>query len=96
MQAQLSKPKSTSASTETVMFNLMEELTKKIMIANVREEYAFKVIDPAVVPEKKYAPSKRNKVIVSIIIGLLLSAFSIISITYIKNIISDYRKHTDS
>ena len=96
MQAQLSKPKSTSASTETVMFNLMEELTKKIMIANVREEYAFKVIDPAVVPEKKYAPSKRNIVIVSIIIGLLLSAFSIISITYIKNIISDYRKHTDS
>ena len=57
------------------------------MLANVREEYAFKVIDPAVVPEKKYAPSKRNIVIVSIIIGLLLSAFSIISITYIKNII---------
>lgn len=96
VQAQLSKTRSTSATLDTVMFNLMEELTKKIMIANVREEYAFKVLDPAVVPEKKYAPSKRNIVIISFIIGLMLSAFSIISITTTKNIISGYRKHSDS
>ena len=85
-----------SASLETVMFNLIEELTKKIMIANVREEYAFKIIDPAVVPEKKYAPSKRNIVIISFIVGLFISVFSIAIITSGKKIISDYRIHTDS
>ena len=73
-----------------------EELTKKIMIANVREEYAFKIIDPAVVPEKKYAPSKRNIVIISFILGLFISVFSIAIITSGKKIISDYRIHTDS
>ena len=97
MQAQLeSSTTRSSASLETVMFNLIEELTKKIMIANVREEYAFKVIDPAVVPEKKYAPSKRNIVMISFIVGLFISVFSIMIITFIKKMISDYRIHTDS
>jgi len=95
IQEQLNNSTS-SASLETVMFNLIEELTKKIMIANVREEYAFKIIDPAVVPEKKYAPSKRNIVIISFIVGLFISVFSIAIITFGKKIISDYRIHTDS
>ena len=95
IQAQISKSDS-SGSIEAVMFNLIEELTKKIMIANVREEYAFKIIDPAVVPEKKYAPSKRNIVIISFIVGLFISVFSIAVITSGKKIISDYRIHTDS
>ena len=95
IQEQLNNSTS-SASLETVMFNLIEELTKKIMIANVREEYAFKIIDPAVVPEKKYAPSKRNIVIISFIVGLFISVFSIAIITSGKKIISDYRIHTDS
>ena len=43
-----------------VMISLVEQLTKKVMVANVRDEYAFKIIDPAVVPEKKYKPSKTN------------------------------------
>ena len=95
IQAQLGASKATSASLDAVMFNLIEELTKKIMIANVREEYAFKIIDPAVVPDQKYAPSKRNIVIISFIIGLFISVFSITIITIVKKIISDYRIHTD-
>jgi len=74
---------------------LIEELTKKVMIANVREEYAFKIIDPAVVPEMKYKPSKRNIVIISFLFGLIISLTSITSISFSKKIIADYKKHTD-
>ena len=94
MQAQLDNTDS-SGSLNSVMFNLIEELTKKVMIANVREEYAFKIIDPAVVPEMKYKPSKRNIVMISFLMGLLISVISITSISYSKKIISDYKKHTD-
>ena len=94
MQAQLDNTDS-SGSLNSVMFNLIEELTKKVMIANVREEYAFKIIDPAVVPEMKYKPSKRNIVMISFLMGLLISVMSISSISYSKKFISDYKKHTD-
>ena len=94
MQAQLDNS-DTSGSLNSVMFNLIEELTKKIMIANVREEYAFKIIDPAVVPELKYKPSKRNIVIISFLFGLIISLTSITSISFSKKIIADYKKHTD-
>ena len=95
MQAQLDNS-DTSGSLNSVMFNLIEELTKKVMIANVREEYAFKIIDPAVVPEIKHKPSKRNIVIISFLLGLLISVISLTSISYSKKIIFDYKKHIDS
>lgn len=33
------------------IFGLIENQTKQMMLANVREDYAFKVIDPAIVPD---------------------------------------------
>jgi len=38
-----------------VIFRLIESQVRNIMLANVREQYAFKVIDPAVIPD----PSER-------------------------------------
>ena len=76
---------------QRVMLSLVEELTKKVMVANVRDEYAFKIIDPAVVPEKKYKPSKRNIVITSFLSGVFLGLFLILSIGYIKNLKLSYQ-----
>ena len=76
---------------QRVMLSLVEELTKKVMVANVRDEYAFKIIDPAVVPEKKYKPSKRNIVITSFLAGVFLGLFLILSIGYIKNLKLNYQ-----
>jgi uncharacterized protein involved in exopolysaccharide biosynthesis len=57
---------------QNVIYNLIEEQTKKIMLANVRTEYAFKIIDPAVVPEMKYKPSRTRIVIIGFVIGMTL------------------------
>ena len=37
----------------TLFYNLIQSQTETMMLANVREEYVFKTIDPATVPEFK-------------------------------------------
>lgn len=46
------------ASMQQVFYQLVEKQIHTIMMANVRPEYAFRVIDPAVVPEEKAAPAR--------------------------------------
>ncbi|WP_445765678.1 Wzz/FepE/Etk N-terminal domain-containing protein [Rheinheimera sp.] len=52
----------------TMLFSLIEEQTKIVMLANVREEYVFKTIDGAIVPEEKHSP-KRSLIILLITFG---------------------------
>ena len=70
---------------QSIMFSLIEEQTKNIMLANVREEYAFKVIDPAVIPEMKVKPKRKNILILGIILGTFLGFLAVISKNYYEN-----------
>ena len=63
---------------QTVIYNLIEEQTKKIMLANVRAEYAFKIIDPAIVPEMKFKPSRTRIVITGFVLGAAVGFFLIL------------------
>lgn len=54
------------------MFRLIESQTKNIMLANVRGQFAFKVIDPAVVPEEKAKPNRRLISIMGTVLGLIV------------------------
>ena len=56
---------------QSVLYGLIEEQTKNIMLANVKEEYAFEVIDPAVPPETRIKPQRRQIAMVGFILGLL-------------------------
>ena len=69
----LRKQLSTNSAVEIqqAIFNLIEAQMKAIMVASTREEYAFKVIDPATVPETKLKPSRRMIVLVGFFLGLL-------------------------
>ena len=58
---------------QQVIYQLMEAQTKKIMLANVRDQYAFKVIDPAVVPEKRTKPNRKIITLLGLMLGLLAS-----------------------
>ena len=60
---------------QQAIYQLMEAQTKKIMLANVRDQYAFKVIDPAVVPEKKIKPNRKLIVVLGFMLGLVASIF---------------------
>lgn len=56
---------------KSMLYSLVEEQTKNIMIANTRKEYVFKIIDPAVVPEIKSEPKRAVIVLVGIVLGIL-------------------------
>ena len=67
---------------QNVIYNLIEEQTKNIMLANVREEYAFKVVDPAVVPEIRVRPARRKIAIMGLLVGLLFGSLLALSKNY--------------
>jgi uncharacterized protein involved in exopolysaccharide biosynthesis len=52
---------------------VLESELQKLMMARGSEEYAFKIIDPAVAPRKRYSPQRALVVIMSTIAGALLS-----------------------
>ena len=48
------------------------------MLANVREDYAFKVIDPAMVPKTKIKPQRRQIVIIGFFLGLIIGGIIVL------------------
>ncbi|AYO21209.1 LPS O-antigen length regulator [Vibrio owensii] len=50
--------KTSVADMQTTFYKLIEEQTKALMLAEVQEEFVFKTLDPAVVPEMKSAPRR--------------------------------------
>jgi uncharacterized protein involved in exopolysaccharide biosynthesis len=59
-----------------VIYNLIENETKTLMLANARKEYAFSVVDPAVPPELRISPRRRVMVMVGVMVGLVLGALA--------------------
>jgi uncharacterized protein involved in exopolysaccharide biosynthesis len=57
------------ADLRTVLFRLIEEHTKTVTLASVDPEYAFQVIDPAVVPQERTKPRRSLIVFLGFIVG---------------------------
>ena len=68
--------KTTVVELRQAIYRLIEVQINKIMLANARDEYAFKVIDPAVVPEKHVRPKRRQMLIIGLVLGLILGVLS--------------------
>ncbi|EGU56710.1 O-antigen length determinant protein [Vibrio nigripulchritudo ATCC 27043] len=61
--------KTNIADMRTVFFQLIEEQTKNLMLAEVETEFAFKVLDPAVVPEEKTGPKRALICVLATLLG---------------------------
>jgi uncharacterized protein involved in exopolysaccharide biosynthesis len=74
--AYLNKQISQTSSVEIqkALYNLIESETKTLMLANARAEYAFRVVDPAVVPEVRNSPKRTLMVLSGIVLGFLAGA----------------------
>jgi uncharacterized protein involved in exopolysaccharide biosynthesis len=59
---------------QRVMYDLIEQQTKTLMLANGRTEYAFTIVDPAVTPEKRVSPRRTLIVISGLVVGVLVGA----------------------
>lgn len=65
---------------------LIEAQIKQRMLANVNQEYAFRVIDQAVVPEPDEAirPQRRKIVMIGALLGLLLAGVTMVLVDYFR------------
>jgi uncharacterized protein involved in exopolysaccharide biosynthesis len=69
---------------QTMLYSIIEQQMQKIMMANIRDEFVFKIIDPAVVPKRA-----ENKIVLMIIftgliLGVLFGSFVAFFISLIK------------
>ncbi|HEX9706015.1 MAG TPA: Wzz/FepE/Etk N-terminal domain-containing protein [Steroidobacteraceae bacterium] len=59
---------------QRVMYSLIENETKTLMLANARADYAFTVVDPAAAPEARVRPKRKLMVATGLALGLILGA----------------------
>ena len=57
-----------------VLFDIIKNETKTLMLANGRADYAFEIVDPAVTPERKVGPHRSIYLAVGLALGMFLGA----------------------
>lgn len=63
---------------QSILYQLIEQQMKIIMLAEVREGYVFRVIDPPVIPEKQFAPRRGIILAVIFIVSGIFSSFFVV------------------
>jgi uncharacterized protein involved in exopolysaccharide biosynthesis len=61
---------------KSVLFKIIEDETKNLMLARSRQDYAFFVVDSAVVPESRIAPRRTLIVCLGVALGVLLATLT--------------------
>lgn len=65
--------------------NLLEREHQKLMLARGNDEFSFRVIDSAVVPDSPSRPNRRLMVIVATVFGGLISVFFVLARQFVRN-----------
>ncbi|MFM2476545.1 Wzz/FepE/Etk N-terminal domain-containing protein [Celerinatantimonas sp. MCCC 1A17872] len=73
------------ADNRTMLFKLIEQQTKTLMLAKVQKEYAFKTIDPAVVVESASKPKRKLIIMIALVLGGFLGIFFVGIKEFIRN-----------
>lgn len=68
------------------IYNLIAEKIETMMMAEVKEGFAFKVLDPPMTPDEKSKPKRALMVVVTFIVSLFLGVFIVLFREYIKKI----------
>lgn len=70
---------------QRVFYDLIESQTRISMLADVREEYVFQVVDPAVVPDQKIAPRRSLIAVLGTMLGAMLALVVVLVRHYVIN-----------
>lgn len=72
-----------------MFFRLIQKQTEIIMLSNVRTDYLFRIVDPAIIPEIKSSP---NRALICIL-GTLSGGFLSVLMVFLMNFLSKRRDH---
>jgi len=78
-----------SVEVQEAIYRIVESQIKQIMLANVRDEYSFKIIDPPAVPDLDDEVKPNKKLMV--ILGFVLGGFGGVFIAFFKNYIHNVK-----
>jgi uncharacterized protein involved in exopolysaccharide biosynthesis len=73
------------ADLQAMFFELIQSQTETVMLAEVRPEYVFKTIDPAVVPEEKSKPSRALICVLGTLLGGMLGVVVVLIRHYARS-----------
>jgi len=73
------------AGMQQVFYQLIESETRTVMLANAQNEYVFKTVDPAVVPQEKSEPKRALIAILAVMLGGILGVFIVFIRAYIRS-----------
>lgn len=83
--------KTSDVSMKEVLYRLIEREIQTVTLTQSREQYAFEVIDRAVVPEKKAGPKRKRIVLLGMMAGGFISILSWFFYASIKKQKNDYQ-----
>lgn len=69
-----------------LFYELIQSQTETMMLANVREEYVFKTIDPATVPENKSEPKRALILVLGTFLGGFVALIYVLVSHYIRKL----------
>ena len=78
--------KTTLKDMQEVLYNLLESEKQKAMLANVNEDFALEVIDPATVPQIREKPKRKLIIALGGICGGFLGIFMVFSIQFLRKL----------
>jgi uncharacterized protein involved in exopolysaccharide biosynthesis len=78
--------KTTLQDMRAVLYNLLESEKQKAMLANVNEDFALEVIDPAVAPEIREKPKRKLIVALGGVCGGFLGIFAVFFAQFVQKL----------
>lgn len=78
--------KTTLQDMRAVLYNLLESENQKAMLANVNDDFALRVIDPAVEPSIPYKPNRKLIVVMGVLFGGVIGVFSVFVLNFFKKL----------
>jgi len=73
------------AGMQQVFYQLIESETRTVMLTNAQDEYVFKTVDPAVVPQEKSEPKRALIAIVATMLGGMLGVFIVFVRAFVRS-----------
>ncbi|MDI9570373.1 MAG: Wzz/FepE/Etk N-terminal domain-containing protein [Pseudomonadota bacterium] len=66
------------------IFNLIAQQVETSMMAEVKENFAFKILDPPKAPDRKFKPKRAQMVVLSFVVALFIGGFTAFFLEYLE------------
>lgn len=78
--------KSTYTELNNYFYELIQEYTRSLMLASLKDEYALTIVDPATLPEFPSSPKRLFLILFNVLLSIIISILLVIALFFLHNI----------